>query len=155
MYMYTVCGTCINQYPACSSPLQRQSRRVYEILRLRATDRSNPEEYKSYRLTVKNRLNGPYKVHVHVCTCTWGGQSTSGSSWRPWVRFPVVALYYSLSANLLLFVYRIRWHLHCMSALVQVTAITSALVQLGCYHWYSSTRGCYHQCSNTVGCYHS
>ena len=35
---------------------------MYEILRLRATDRSNPEQYKAYRLTVKNRLNGPYQV---------------------------------------------------------------------------------------------
>ena len=37
---------------------------MYEILRLKATDRSNAEEYKSYRLSVKNRLNGPYQVRV-------------------------------------------------------------------------------------------
>ena len=30
------------------------------------TDRSNPEQYKAYRLTVKNRLNGPYQVWLKV-----------------------------------------------------------------------------------------
>lgn len=38
-----------------------QCRRVYEILRLRATDLSNAEEYRSYRLDVKNRLNVPFQ----------------------------------------------------------------------------------------------
>jgi len=38
-----------------------QCRRVYEILRLRVTDLSNPEEYKSYRLEVKKRLNIPFQ----------------------------------------------------------------------------------------------
>lgn len=44
-------------------PLQAQARRVYEILRLRATDRSDPQQYRSYRLAVKNRLNAPHQVH--------------------------------------------------------------------------------------------
>lgn len=34
---------------------------MYEILRLAATNLSNEEEYRQYRLTVKNRLNIPYK----------------------------------------------------------------------------------------------
>ncbi|CAH3164227.1 unnamed protein product [Porites lobata] len=38
-----------------------QCRRVYEILRLRVTDLSNAEEYKAYRLEVKNRLNIPFQ----------------------------------------------------------------------------------------------
>lgn len=41
--------------------LQRQARRVYEILRLRLTDSSNEEKYREYRLDVKKRLNIPYK----------------------------------------------------------------------------------------------
>jgi len=40
---------------------KKQARRVYEILRLRATDRSNTEQYTHYRLAIKNRLNGPYQ----------------------------------------------------------------------------------------------
>ena len=47
-------------------PNQKQARRVYEILRLKATDRSNAEEYKAYRLSVKNRMNGPYQVRVLI-----------------------------------------------------------------------------------------
>lgn len=35
----------------------KQSRTVYEILRLAATDRNNAEEYKNYRLEIKKRLN--------------------------------------------------------------------------------------------------
>lgn len=38
-----------------------QCRRVYEILRLRVTDLSNAEDYKSYRLEVKKRLNVPFQ----------------------------------------------------------------------------------------------
>ncbi|KAL9967697.1 hypothetical protein ACROYT_G025984 [Oculina patagonica] len=38
-----------------------QCRKVYEILRLRVTDLSNAEEYKSYRLEVKKRLNVPFQ----------------------------------------------------------------------------------------------
>lgn len=40
---------------------KRQSRRIYEILRLRMTDLSNEQEYRDYRLDVKKRLNSPYK----------------------------------------------------------------------------------------------
>jgi len=40
---------------------KKQSRRVYEILRLHVTDRSNTDSYKKYRLDVKNRLNVQYK----------------------------------------------------------------------------------------------
>ena len=38
-----------------------QSRKMYEILRLRATDPANPEEYKAYRLDVKKRLNRAFQ----------------------------------------------------------------------------------------------
>ena len=56
-----------------------QARKIYEILRLRATDISNAEEYKQYRLEVKRRLNRPFQkekksmvsgshtLHIH-CT---------------------------------------------------------------------------------------
>jgi len=40
---------------------RRQSRRVYEILRLKATDHSNGQQYKAYRLDVKRRLNVPFQ----------------------------------------------------------------------------------------------
>jgi histone acetyltransferase 1 len=39
-----------------------QARRVYEILRLRVTNCSDAEQYRSYRLSVKNRLNAPHQV---------------------------------------------------------------------------------------------
>eukprot|EP00118_Oscarella_pearsei_P019170 m.202116 g.202116 ORF g.202116 m.202116 type:complete len:406 (+) comp39604_c0_seq41:38-1255(+) len=38
-----------------------QARRVYEILRLRATDRGNAKTYRKYRLAVKSRLNKPFQ----------------------------------------------------------------------------------------------
>ena len=41
--------------------MQRQARRVYEILRLLNTDVTNEREYRDYRLNVKKRLNVPYK----------------------------------------------------------------------------------------------
>ena len=59
--------SCTGQFIYCVLlyvPNQKQARRVYEILRLKATDRSNAEEYKAYRLSVKNRMNGPYQVRV-------------------------------------------------------------------------------------------
>lgn len=34
---------------------------MYEILRLRATNVLNPEEYRAYRIDVKKRLNIPFK----------------------------------------------------------------------------------------------
>uniref|UniRef100_A0A1W7RGU1 Histone acetyltransferase type B catalytic subunit n=1 Tax=Agkistrodon contortrix contortrix TaxID=8713 RepID=A0A1W7RGU1_AGKCO len=40
---------------------KQHTRRVYEILRLHATDMSNAEQSRSYRLDVKRRLMGPYK----------------------------------------------------------------------------------------------
>ncbi|XP_034249338.1 histone acetyltransferase type B catalytic subunit [Thrips palmi] len=40
---------------------KKQARRVYEILRLRATNRSDSEEYRQYRLDVKKRLNTPFQ----------------------------------------------------------------------------------------------
>lgn len=38
---------------------RRQTRKVYEILRLKYTDKSDEEQYKNYRLEIKNRLNIP------------------------------------------------------------------------------------------------
>lgn len=38
----------------------RQTRFVYEILRLNVTNVNNPSEYKAYRLCVKKRLNIPH-----------------------------------------------------------------------------------------------
>lgn len=38
-----------------------QTRRVFEILRLRETDRANEAAYRKYRLDVKNRLNAPFQ----------------------------------------------------------------------------------------------
>lgn len=35
---------------------------MYEILRLRATDMSDEEKAREYRLEVKKRLFGPYRV---------------------------------------------------------------------------------------------
>jgi len=40
---------------------KQQSRRVYEILRLRITDTENEDAMREYRLNVKNRLNIPYQ----------------------------------------------------------------------------------------------
>ncbi|XP_046546607.1 histone acetyltransferase type B catalytic subunit-like [Haliotis rubra] len=40
---------------------RRQTRRVYEMLRLRATDASNKEMYRQYRLDIKKRLNAPFQ----------------------------------------------------------------------------------------------
>ena len=37
-----------------------QARKVYEILRLRATEISDQEAYKQYRLDVKRRINIPF-----------------------------------------------------------------------------------------------
>uniref|UniRef100_A0A8C5PRU9 Histone acetyltransferase type B catalytic subunit n=1 Tax=Leptobrachium leishanense TaxID=445787 RepID=A0A8C5PRU9_9ANUR len=40
---------------------KKHARRVYEILRLRATDLSDQEKARAYRLDIKKRLVGPYK----------------------------------------------------------------------------------------------
>ncbi|KAL1461955.1 hypothetical protein WDU94_013816 [Cyamophila willieti] len=44
---------------------KKQARRVYEILRLGATNMNNTVEYKQYRLLVKNRLNAPHQKDVN------------------------------------------------------------------------------------------
>lgn len=41
---------------------KKQTRRVYEILRLKNTNTSDKAAYLSYRLDVKNRLNAPFQV---------------------------------------------------------------------------------------------
>lgn len=41
---------------------KKQSRRVYEILRLKNTNTSDKTAYLNYRLDVKNRLNAPFQV---------------------------------------------------------------------------------------------
>ncbi|KAE8741956.1 hypothetical protein FOCC_FOCC012516 [Frankliniella occidentalis] len=40
---------------------KRQARRVYEILRLKATNRKDKEDYRQYRLNIKRRLNTPFQ----------------------------------------------------------------------------------------------
>lgn len=40
---------------------RRQTRRIYEILRLKATDLSSKEQFRLYRLDVKKRLNIPFQ----------------------------------------------------------------------------------------------
>jgi len=40
---------------------KKQSRRIYEIIRLHHTSLANTEEYKGYKLDVKKRLNIPYQ----------------------------------------------------------------------------------------------
>ncbi|XP_031415291.1 histone acetyltransferase type B catalytic subunit isoform X2 [Clupea harengus] len=47
---------------------KKHARRVYEILRLRATDMSNEEVARAYRLEVKKRLFGPYKKNQRELT---------------------------------------------------------------------------------------
>ncbi|KAJ6224935.1 hypothetical protein RDWZM_003480 [Blomia tropicalis] len=42
----------------------RQARRVYEILRLKSVNRKNANEYRSYRLAIKQRLNAPYQKQI-------------------------------------------------------------------------------------------
>lgn len=44
--------------------LQRQIRRVYEILRLKHTNAADREQMKAYRLDIKRRLNIPLKVSI-------------------------------------------------------------------------------------------
>lgn len=47
----------------------KQSRRIYEILRLKNTDTTDAEQYQSYRLDVKNRLNAPFQVSLLIDRC--------------------------------------------------------------------------------------
>lgn len=52
------------------SNFQKHARRVYEILRLRNTDMSDEEKAREFRLEVKKRLYGPYRVSVcFICSC--------------------------------------------------------------------------------------
>lgn len=43
----------------------KQTRRIYEILRLKFTDRTNADEYRDYRLFIKQRLNAPYHKQIY------------------------------------------------------------------------------------------
>ncbi|XP_061736024.1 histone acetyltransferase type B catalytic subunit isoform X1 [Nerophis ophidion] len=47
---------------------KKHARRVYEILRLRATDMSDEEKARAYRLEVKKRLFGPYRKNQRELT---------------------------------------------------------------------------------------
>ncbi|XP_030642382.1 histone acetyltransferase type B catalytic subunit isoform X1 [Chanos chanos] len=47
---------------------KKHARRVYEILRLRATDMSDVEQARDYRLEVKKRLYGPYRKNQREIT---------------------------------------------------------------------------------------
>ncbi|KAG7464011.1 hypothetical protein MATL_G00182770 [Megalops atlanticus] len=47
---------------------KKHARRVYEILRLRATDMSDEEKARAYRLEIKRRLFGPYKKNQRELT---------------------------------------------------------------------------------------
>ena len=62
--LHKVPCVCVCVCVSVTTPLpQSQARRVYEILRLWATDRSDPaDQYRAYRLAVKNRLNAPHQV---------------------------------------------------------------------------------------------
>ena len=42
--------------------LQESVRNVYNVLRLRATDRTNSEDYKGFRLHIKNQLYANFRV---------------------------------------------------------------------------------------------
>ena len=53
---------------------------MYEILRLRATDRNNTDQYKEYRLTVKNRLNGAFQVGTNRQTDRLNGAFQVGTN---------------------------------------------------------------------------
>lgn len=52
---------CKSILPFC---VQKHARRVYEILRLRNTDMSDEEKAREFRLEVKKRLFGPYRVGI-------------------------------------------------------------------------------------------
>lgn len=52
--------------------MQKHARRVYEILRLRNTDMSDEQKAREFRLEVKKRLFGPYRVGVFTFTLQHG-----------------------------------------------------------------------------------
>ena len=74
---FMVWGGSTSEHTLC--PPQKQARRVYEILRLRVTDRGNVEQYRGYRLMVKSRLNEPYQVCE--CVCVWVCQCVGVGGW--------------------------------------------------------------------------
>lgn len=45
---------------------KKQARRIYEILRLRFTNRKDSEDYRQYRLDVKKRLNAPFQKEQKI-----------------------------------------------------------------------------------------
>ena len=54
---------CQLMYPRIVLSLQRQTRRIYEILRLKCTSAADKAGYKGYRLDIKRRLNLPFQVY--------------------------------------------------------------------------------------------
>ena len=52
---------------------QKQTRRIYEILRLKATNCNELKEYTAYRIDIKRRLNLPFQVNEHPVTLTFPG----------------------------------------------------------------------------------
>ena len=69
--------------------LQKQARRVYEILRLKATDLSDADDYQSYRLLVKNRLNIPYKKEQNDVKKLEEALKNSKGAGKSGVNFPI------------------------------------------------------------------
>ena len=59
------CGEMLEESNEKFKMGKKQARKVYEILRLKNTNKSNQEEYKAYRIDVKQRLNKPYHVSHH------------------------------------------------------------------------------------------
>ena len=43
----------------------KQTRRVFEILKLKLTNRNDPDQYRQFRLSIKQRLNAPYKKQIN------------------------------------------------------------------------------------------
>ena len=60
---------------------KRQTRRVYEIIRLHWTKKAGPlnddsAEYKGYRVDIKKRLNIPYQVRLYILYGDWSKLGT-------------------------------------------------------------------------------
>ncbi|MEQ2185522.1 hypothetical protein GOODEAATRI_019051, partial [Goodea atripinnis] len=66
---------------------KKHARRVYEILRLRATDMSDEEKAKAYRLEVKKRLFGPYRVRFFIKSSQFDGRNDEAN-----VAFPFLPI---------------------------------------------------------------
>lgn len=61
-------GYSKNMFKECNEKLklnQRQTRRIYEILRLKHLDKSDEESFRLYRLEVKRRLNLPFTAKAY------------------------------------------------------------------------------------------